>query len=220
MKRAIINVSIGSPYVQYQQRLKNSLAEMMPDVKALFWTDELPSGAKPHSESMYGFKMYAFEEAFRQGYDSVIWLDSPTVLHRNIDFVFDILESNLYGELVVSTESKLYQYCDERTIEHFQITRQYVKDMDWLLNYGFVFGFLSDSNTYQRMFDCERKGLFMTAEEDYIDHCTNSGKAFNSEYVEHRHEESIISMIVQSEGRKLIPLKKLKSCFSFEKTKL
>ncbi len=224
MKRCIINVAIGSPYTEYQKRFVNSVKEINPEIGIMTWTDELPLGARPHSESMYGFKMYAFQEAFKE-YDSVIWLDSPTVLHKSIAPLFDILESNEQGELIVATQSNLYQYVNDATLAYYNLNRQQVKDAGWMLNYGFVFGFIKSSPTYVKMFDAERKGLFTSSLEDNIDHTTNTGKAFNGEYVEHRHEESIISTISQMEGRKLIPLSDLNvspenKYFSFEKTPL
>jgi hypothetical protein len=48
----------------------------------------------------------------------------------------------------------------------------------------------------------------------------NSGKAFNNEYIEHRHEETIVSMIIQSEGLELTPYSLIGPCFTFEKTPL
>ncbi len=224
MKRCIINVAIGSPYVDYQKRLKKSIDEMAPDVDYILWSDELPIGSRPHNQSLYGFKMYAFQEAFEK-YDSVIWLDSPTVLHKPINHVFEILEANSNGELIVSTEANLYQYINEKTLYYYGLTRQQVKDAKWLLNYGFVFGFTKESETYKKMFEAEKLGLFTTAHEDFVDHTNNTGKLFNGEYVEHRHEESIISIISQKEGRALIPLSYFNpdsnnKYFSFEKTPL
>ena len=220
MKRCIINVAIGKPYTYYQNRLAASVKEQMPDLPVMLWHDCLPDGARSYAESMYGFKMYAFQEAFKE-YDSVLWLDSPTVLHTSIAPVFDLLESQ--GELVVGTKSKLYQYVNDTTLTHYGLDRQKLKDEDWALNYGFVFGFTKNHPTYQKMFEGEKAGLFTSAYEDNIDHVYNSGKLFNGEYVEHRHEESILSVIVQMEGRKLIPLEELErdtKYFSFEKTPL
>ncbi len=220
MKRCIINVAIGEPYTSYQERLIKSIIDQMPGTRTMFWRDSLPEGSRSYKESMYGFKMYAFQEAFKH-YDSVIWLDSPTVLHTSIAPVFDLLESQ--GELVVGTKSKLYQYVNDTTLNYYGLDRQKLKDENWALNYGFVFGFTKDRPTYQKMFAGERAGLFSTAAEDYHDHIHNTGQAFNGEYVEHRHEESILSCIVQMEGRKMIPLEELEKdtkYFSFEKTPL
>lgn len=196
----------------------------MPDTDMLMWNEHLPTDSRPHSESMYGFKMYAFKEAFEK-YDSVIWLDSPTVLHKSIAPIFDILEANINGELIVATEANLYQYVNDKTLAYYNLSRQEVKDKKWMLNYGFVFGFTKGSETFNKMFDAEKKGLFSTSEEDAYDHANNSFKAFNGQYVEHRHEESIISIISQMEGRSLIPLSEFNKSttdkyFSFEKTPL
>ncbi len=220
MKRCFINVAIGLPYVNYQNRFVNSCKEVMPNIDVLTWTDRLPEGSKSYSESMYGFKMYAFREAFKQGYDSVIWLDSPTVLKKDISFMFDILEASEYGEVVVSTDAKLYQYVNDDTLNYFNVPRQEAKNKGWMLNYGFIFGFLKDSPTYKKMFACEIGGLFTSSEQDHWDHLNNSGKLFNGEYVEHRHEESIISMIVQTEGRGMVPISAVDKHLEWEKTPL
>ncbi len=168
---------------------------------------------------MYGFKMYAFQEAFNRGYTSVIWLDTPTVLHKPIDEFFDILEANKNGELVVATQSELYKYVNNSTLEYYNLTREQVKEAGWLLNYGFIFGFTKDSETYQKMFAGEKAGLFTSAEQDWQAHLNR-----DTAYDEHRHEESILSLVVQIEGRKLIPLWELQNFddkhLSFEKTAL
>jgi hypothetical protein len=220
MKRCFINVAVNEPYVSYQKRLIKSVSEIMPDVPLLTWTDELPKGSKPHSESMYGFKMYAFQEAFDAGYDSVIWLDTPTVLHKNIYHVFELLEKNEYKEFAIATEAELYQYAHDSTLDYFGFTRQQIKDFGYKLNYGFIFGFVRGSKTYEQMFECERKGLFLSAEQDYQDHLYNSGQAFKGEYVEHRHEESIISMLIQTQGRNLLLLETVINHLEWEKTAL
>lgn len=203
MKRAIINVAIGEPYTEYQANMIESVKKFSPQINLITWTNELPPGSKSHADSMYGFKMYAFKYAFEQGYDSVLWLDSPTILKKDISYVFDIIEADKHGEFAIATEAKLYQYCNQKTVNYFNVSRQKMKDDEWLLNYGFIFGFTKDSETYKKMAYCESIGLFSTLADDYEDHMTNSNHLFNAEYVEHRHEESIISMIIQSEGRTL-----------------
>jgi hypothetical protein len=219
MKVAIINVSLNKPYTIYQNRLRNSCQQMCPYADLLFWTDELPEGARPHSESLYGFKPHAFNHAFKLGYDVVLWLDSPVVIMKDIQFIFDILDKD--GYVVTGCETaNLYQYCNDATLEHFNIKRQFVKDIKWILNYGHVFGFKKDSKHFLKFKECEELGLFTSAEEDYQDHLNNSGKAFNNEYIEHRHEETIVSMIIQSEGLELTPYSLIGPCFTFEKTPL
>lgn len=219
MKVAIINVSLNKPYTDYQNRLRSYCSIMCPYADLIFWTNELPGGSKPHSESLYGFKVHAFNHAFEQGYDVVLWLDSPTVILKDIKFIFDMI--NVDGHFVtMSNTTNLYQYCNDSTLKHFNVTRQFVKDSKWVLNYGYVFGFKKDSKYFLKFKECEEIGLFTSAEQDYEDHMNNSGKAFNREYVEHRHEESIISMILQSEGVQLTPYPLVGNCFEFAKTRL
>jgi len=213
-------VAIGEPYVSYQKRLIKSAKEIMPHIDLLTWTDELPKGSKSYAESMYGFKMYAFQEAFNAGYDLVVWLDTPTVFHEDISFVFDLLEKSEHKTFAIATDVKLYKYINEQSLKYFGITRQEVKNKDWFLNYGFIFGFTKDSEIYQQMFECEKLGLFTTQEQDYQDHLNNSNKLFFGEYVEHRHEESIISMLIQKQNFKLSPNSVVMSKLEFQKTPL
>jgi hypothetical protein len=169
---------------------------------------------------MYGFKMYAFQEAFNAGYDLVVWLDTPTVFHEDISFVFEILEKSEHKTFAIATDVKLYKYINEQSLKYFGIKRQEVKDKDWFLNYGFIFGFTKDSEIYQQMFECEKLGLFTSQEQDYQDHLNNSNKLFFGEYVEHRHEESIISMLIQKQNFKLSPNSVVMSKLEFQKTPL
>jgi hypothetical protein len=201
MKRAIINLAINEPYISYQKNLIQSIKSLMPDIPLITWTDELPPGSKSHSESMYGFKVWAFKYAFEQGYDSVIWIDSPVLLEKDISFLFDVLEADKNGEFSISDDPKLYMYSSEKTINYFKLTRQEIKDKKWDLNYGQIYGFTKDSETLKKLAFCESLGLFSTQAEHQYDHDNNSYKLFNGEYVSHRHDECLLSMIIQSEGR-------------------
>lgn len=215
MKRAIINVSIRAPYTRYQKRLIETCKATNPNVDLITWTDQLPPDARTHHESMYGFKMWAFNHAFEQGYESVLWLDSPSIVHGDLSPIFDIIERD--GDFVITTHCKLYQYTNDKTIEHFKLTRKEVKEKQWELNYGFIFGLRHDSPVYNEMMYCENIDLFSSAYEDEQDHIHNSNKLFNGEYVEHRHEESIISMIIQRNGRQLLRGPELNGLVTFLK---
>ena len=125
MKIAIINVSMNKPYTNYQERLKRTCSEMCSYASQLFWTDELPPNSRTHKESMYGFKAHAFQYAFDLGYDVVLWLDSPTVIKKDIQFIFDKINED--GYFATETHTKLFQYCNDRTLAYFGISRDEVK---------------------------------------------------------------------------------------------
>ena len=80
-----------------------------------------------------------------------------------------------------------------------------------------MFGFKKGSAEFDKFKECESEGLFASIEEDYQDHLTNAGVAYNGEYIEHRHEESIVSLILRD---RLTPYSITGPCFEYEKTGL
>jgi len=197
MKRCIINVSIGDDvFVKFQDRLISYCKKYIPDIDVLTWTQKMPIGSKPHNESMYGFKMYAFEEAFNMGYDSVIWLDAGTVIKKSIFPLFSLLEKDENGVFTLYSDADLSNYVNDKTVKYFDVSRDDMDNQKSKLNYGFVFGFTKESVAYKEMMIAENCGLFGTFEENQRDTEINCGVLYNGKYVSHRHEEAVLSTII------------------------
>lgn len=113
-KRCIVNVATGEFYCKMQQRLSSSFMHSvvrfhnghdldplpLPNgsgIDLMIWTDCLPEGSRPHSESPYGFKIHAIKAAYDMGYISILWLDSPAYeVKEDISPIFDKIEKEGY----------------------------------------------------------------------------------------------------------------------------
>lgn len=221
-KRCIINVSIGKQYTDFQQRLIQQFNTEFhsSDIDLITFSDTLPIGSRSHEESMYGFKMHAFQSAFNSGYESVIWLDAGVVLKskHTMDVFFTLLESSQNGAFTMVEgigekdkfhknimEVYLSNFVNDKTLNYFNLTREFIDQEKWLLNYGFLFGFTKDSLIYLQMLQAEKDGCFGSVIENEIDTKQNSGILNNGKYSYHRHEEAVLSILLQKDGSNLIP---------------
>jgi len=100
-----LSVAFGERYIEQQTRLHSSLQAIHPEARHLAWTDRYPPYAKPHKESLYGFKVHAINEAIRHGYKKIIWLDTACILQQPVDYWFDLVKD--YGVLAARDDNKL-----------------------------------------------------------------------------------------------------------------
>lgn len=117
-KRAIVNVATGDFYCKMQERLVQSFSRSVDYLATHYrsgeysfgtalneykgidlhiWNDCLPKGSRSHSESPYGFKVWAIKAAYEMGYTSILWLDSPAyAVKEDISPIFDKIEKEGY----------------------------------------------------------------------------------------------------------------------------
>src|SRR5690606_36344654 len=85
--KAVINVS-NQKYWKGQDRLNRTL-QGNTDADILMFRSEAEVGAKPHRESMYGFKPKAFEKAYNLGFRQILWLDASMYVLKDLSPIFD-----------------------------------------------------------------------------------------------------------------------------------
>lgn len=90
--RCIVNLSTQK-YWKGQDRLIRSLKDNT-DAQLLMYKRESDVGAKPHSQSMYGFKPLAIEKAYNLGYRELLWLDASMYVIKDLDPIFKEIEKN------------------------------------------------------------------------------------------------------------------------------
>lgn len=193
-RNLIIDVACRQPYVKYQQRLIASCNQYFPYYK--FWTDEYPPGSLTHQESLYGFKIHAFNWAFKRGYDNVLWLDSPAFLLADPMPIFEQIERD--GHYLITGEIPLWQHVNNRTAQHFGMTQEAIKRGEYKLLSGSFIGFHKDSPILRQWAWYEEKGFFMSAAED-----SKQVKEFEGD-AGFRHDESVLSMIAYTAKYKMI----------------
>ncbi len=91
MKDCIVNVAHGDWYPSGQDRLRRSLEKVVFSGDLLFWKNEFLCG-RSHAEFPYGFKAFSMDEARKQGYKRVLWLDAAFIVVKPVAPFFDYID--------------------------------------------------------------------------------------------------------------------------------
>lgn len=118
---AIVNVGVLGWYSQGSERLKNSLIHNGFAGKILMWKDEYPPNSPRHEDNPYAFKIYAIEEAIRQGITTLLWLDSSFWNIKNCTPIFDIITD--MGVFGFRTGYNMAQTSSDAALQWAGITR-------------------------------------------------------------------------------------------------
>ena len=182
--RAIVNVAVGKWYPQGQQRLRRSLIDAGDTTERIF-LKRFPG--KSHQQTPYGFKVDAFREAQRRGYEQVLWVDASCWYKRNLTDAWDQIERD--GYLLGLEGWKVAEWCSPEVLELAGYTREQAMEMDLMLG-GFI-GLDLSSPIGNRFLD-------------RWEHARDQGW-FNGSWVNHRHDMTAGSIIAFELGMKLTP---------------
>jgi len=95
-KAVIINCGVGNWYGHGSRRLAKSLNFVGWAGETLIWADEYPPNSYQHEDYPYYMKIAAFEEAIKQGFTHILWLDSSFFATENPMKMFDIISEQGY----------------------------------------------------------------------------------------------------------------------------
>lgn len=119
---ALVSVAFGdSRYLDQMQRLLNSIHIYEPNSAVFTWVNEMPSGAKSHTESYYGFKVHAINHARSLGYTKIIWFDPAVYLVSPLTEYWELVKQ--YGVIAAKDDNKLTKFTTDKQYEHFESTR-------------------------------------------------------------------------------------------------
>jgi hypothetical protein len=87
--RCIINFGRDGreKYSVGQARLNSSLDALDDDTDRIFRVD-YPIGCPETTEVSHVFKLHMFREAFKQGYDYVLWLDASAIVRKDLEYIW------------------------------------------------------------------------------------------------------------------------------------
>lgn len=126
----IINVATGR-YVKGQERLRNSLKNW--NGQLLTWTNENQINSPLHKDNPYAFKVFAFDEAIRQGFERILWVDAS---------IWAIADTNEFWNFkdyyIQEAGHWTGTWCNDRTLNYFGITRDEAMKMPMYGNGGFM----------------------------------------------------------------------------------
>jgi len=120
-KAVIINAGIGGWYGLGSRRLEKSLNFVGWAGNTLIWADEYPPNSHNHNEVPYYMKIAAFEEAIRQGFTYILWVDSSFWAVENPMKMFDII--NEQGFWFFSSGYNLAQSVNDNALNYVGKTR-------------------------------------------------------------------------------------------------
>lgn len=181
MTKAIVNLATNdSMYVQAQNRLRNSTLPYSSEFDFISSVGEDSVGAPKHHPFNYAFKVYAVEKAMH--YDLVLWMDCSIVLVDSPKPVFDLIEEQ--GFFAENSGHTVGQWCNDRTLEYFGITRDEANKMRMFSSGMTGFNFKTDIGIefFERWKQSMKAGMF-----------TGSWK-------DHRHDQTCASIILNQMG--------------------
>lgn len=179
VRRCIVNFATA----QYQPG-QMRLAASVPGEDILLFNEK--DGFPRHEDNPYAFKIYAIEEAVRQGYEQVLFFDASVYAVKPLQPVWDYLtEKGIFME-----EAGHYagSWCNDRGLEYFGITRDEAMKMP-MFSAGYMG--LDFRNPISREFFAEWKESMLNG-------------IFKGSWKDHRHDMAAGSIIANKHG--LLPL--------------
>lgn len=216
MKSCILNVATGPKYCRYQDRLLSTLKSVGYTGSLKIWRDRLPKGSPPHEQDPYAFKLFAIDEAIKEGYEILFWCDSGVWFQKHPEPFFDIIQNVGYHFIIGGDQ--LGNWCSDFSLDLFNITREKVFENKWQLIGGTIYGF-NITNPTTQLFLKKWKEYFEIGafRGSYINNCIKlpdevrqkkgmKPSGFVSSHPKcfgHRHDETIGSFLVYQLNMKL-----------------
>ena len=116
-------------------RLSESLRNNF-DGDFLGFIGEASLGSPLHQDNPYAFKIYAFKHALAAGYTQILWLDSSCFAIKNVQPIFDIIESE--GYIMQEAGQYVGNWANDKTLDYFKLTRDTAMEMLCYGNAGFL----------------------------------------------------------------------------------
>lgn len=187
---AFVCVAFGDRrYIDQQVRLKASILGIYPRAPLFFWTNQLPPGARPFSESLYGFKPHAVKAAMNAGYERIIFLDPAMVLIKPIDHYETLVKD--YGVIAVQDDNKLSGFCGDRALKYYGLTRRDIST--WHLVggsfYYFDFSLPLCFDIFHEWYETEKLGLYGSQKEQASEQLQG-----------HRNDEAMMALALYTCG--------------------
>lgn len=174
-------------YIKQQTRLRNSIREVYPRANLLFYTTNPPPYSRPFLSSLYGFKPHLAKAALEQGFSKVILLDPAMILKREIDLFLQ------YPVVAVKDTSVLWNVTSDKTYQHYNLSKEEVKQKDWHLVGGSFYYFDFENpialKVYRQWLEAEELGLFGSQYE-----------AASEQLQGHRYDETLMSFAMYMNG--------------------
>lgn len=186
-----VSVAFGDQrYKDQQIRLIESIDRTNPGTQGFHWTDELPRGAQPFLNSLYGFKVHAVLHAYNEGYRKIIFLDPACIVQGDVQFYFTLCQK--HGVVAIRDDNKLM--CSDTALEHFRLKRDDIKDLHLVGGSLYAFHFPYSEDVFRTWYFAERSGIFGSQYE-----------AASEKLQGHRYDETVMSLSLHKFGFDPVP---------------
>lgn len=189
MSNVIICAGIGAWHPQGVERLEQSLKDQGWQGSVLTWKDEYPPGSPTHQENPYAFKVFAFEEARRQGFRNILWCDSSVWAVKNPEPIFSIIQNQ--GYYLWDSGHWCDTWINDPCLAHFGLTREQAHSIRMI-----------SANIMGFDFDMPLTNVFMERWRKACDlgmfkgpWTKQAGDPEQPPYLGHRHDQSCASLI-------------------------
>lgn len=186
-KVCIISVGIGGWYGDGVRRLVRTLNYHGFPGDILTWADAYPPLSYPHEEMPYYFKIAAFEDALRQGYTHILWVDASFWAVKNPIPLFDIIDEQ--GYYMFSSGYNLAQTVNDAALSKLDLTRDEVEaSTEWASGcVGFNFRNPDAVHIYSLWKEYMDAGLSIGGR-------FHDGQSKDPRFMHHRQDQSCLSL--------------------------
>lgn len=182
---AFVSVAFGDQrYLDQLARLKESILKIYPDATIFAWQDEMPPGAKSHSQSLYGFKVHAVDYAIKQGFEKVIWIDPAMILQDKVDYYFGFTMSPV---IAVKDDNLLNITIGIKALEYYGNPEIIDKHLVGGSLYVFDFKYPVAHDVFKHWYVSEQDGIFGSQKE-----------AASEQINMHRYDESCMAIALMA----------------------
>lgn len=192
-KVCIVNASVGGGwYPKGTDRLVNSLNFVGWAGDVLTWKDEWPND-NYNKKCPYNVKASALEEALKQNYTHILWLDCSIWAIKDPMSIFDLINDK--GYFFWTSGFNCAQTCSDKCLDYFGVTRDEAEKMTEISS-G-IFGF-NTNNPLGNRFIHE----FIKAAKDRVFEGSRNhdNQSRDKRFLFHRQDQSAASLIVNKLG--------------------
>lgn len=197
---AFVTFSTDS-YIQIEEGFQRSIVKIQPNIPLFSLHDFNIINSPSHKQDPYAFKIYAIEYVHNQGYDIVIWCDSPSRLIKPIDkWILDIERVGVYLQ---KDGWACGQWANDNALNHFCITRDEAMNISSVYACIMAFDFRHPiTSQFLTMWkDCLRAGLFRGKWKN-----DDKTESQDERCLGHRHDQTCAELCAYKLGIELQPL--------------
>jgi len=159
--------------------------------------DIYPPGSPTHQEQPYAFKLAAIEQAWNDGHEQVLWVDSSGWAVNQVLPIFQGMDQT--GHYFWTSGFYTAQWTNDRTLNYFGVTREEARTMPML--YAIIMGFDFRHERTRRFFARWKQSML---DGQFAGHWKRQPEDTEAmDYEGHRHDQSCASIIAAQEGMAL-----------------